>query len=204
MRYYDCPGGKRYPSVTTILSKTKPKKTEDALDNWRKRIGEDHAEKVFNNACHRGTLMHSLCENYLLGNEIDLSDETVLPYWTSIKQVLPKIKNVKFLEQKVHHDRFLYAGTLDCLAEWDGLTTLIDFKSADKIKSPGYVIDYYLQVVAYAAAANYLFDIKIDQAVIIIGVANHRPQTFVLDRPTMIIYWSMWLKRVEQFYKIYK
>ena len=202
MRYYEV-NGVRLPSVTTILSATKPKSTEDALDRWKNRIGVEVAQEKFLSACARGTAMHNLCEAYLLDRELGEITDHVKPYWASIKPTLSQITDVQMTEQRVHHLPLKYSGCLDCYATFRGVeNTLIDFKSSDKPKliSKGYITDYCLQVVAYSAAVKELFDIKTNQAAIIIGIHNHKAQVFVLTRELMLIYWQLWLKRVEQFY----
>lgn len=202
MRYYQIEG-KHYPSVTTILSATKPKATEDALERWKNRIGVDVAKDKFLSACARGTAMHNLCEAHLLDRELGEITDHVKPYWESIKPTLSQITNVQMTEQRVHHPKLEYSGTLDCYATFRGVeNTLIDFKSSDKYKDlgRGYITDYCMQVVAYSAAVKELFDISTNQAAIIIGVPNRKAQVFVLTRELMLVYWQLWKNRVKQFY----
>ena len=200
MRYYQIEG-KHYPSVTTILSATKPKATEDALERWKNRIGVDVAKDKFLSACARGTAMHNLCEAHLLNRELGEITDHVKPYWESIKPTLSQITNVQMTEQRVHHPKLKYAGCLDAYATFRGVeNTLIDFKSSDKKKDSKWITDYFLQVVAYSAAVKELFDISTNQAAIIIGVPNHKAQVFVLTRELMLVYWQLWKNRVKQFY----
>ena len=202
MRYYQIEG-KHYPSVTTILSATKPRATEDALERWKNRIGVDVAKDKFLSACARGTAMHNLCEAHLLDRELGEITDHVKPYWESIKPTLSQITNVQMTEQRVHSIKYGYSGTLDCYATFRGIeNTLIDFKSSDRYKDlgRGYITDYCIQVVAYSVAVKELFDISTNQAAIIIGVPNRKAQVFVLDRPTMIVYWQLWKARIKQFY----
>ena len=202
MRYYPV-NDLHLPSVTTILSATRPKATDEALAKWKNRIGADVAQDKFLSACARGTAMHNLCELHLLGRELGNIEENVLPYWDSIKPALAQISDVVMTEQRIHSLRYQFAGTLDSYATFRGVeNTLIDFKSSEKPKliSKGYINDYCMQVVAYSVAVKELFDIRTNQAAIIIGVPNHKAQVFVLDRPTMTIYWHLWKERLRQFH----
>jgi len=183
------------------LSATKPKATEDALERWKNRIGVDVAKDKFLSACARGTAMHNLCEAHLLDRELGEITDHVKPYWESIKPTLSQITNVQMTEQRVHHPKLEYSGTLDAYATFRGVeNTLIDFKSSDRLKKTIYITDYCMQVVAYSAAVKELFDISTNQSAVIIGVPNHKAQVFVLTRELMLVYWQLWLKRVEQFY----
>lgn len=201
MRFYEVGRDKRYPSVTTILSNTKTDKTEKSLSNWKKRIGEDKAKSVFDNACLRGTATHSLCEAYLKGEPLDLSYEPVIPYWESIQPTLSEISHWDYLEQPVHHDKYRYAGTLDCYGTFRGIpNTLIDFKTSDKPKKVEYITDYFIQTVAYSAAVKNIFGVETNQSAVIIGLPDKKAQVFVLDKRTMLDYWPLWLDRINRFY----
>lgn len=201
MRTY--PYGKdKFYSVTTILGKTKPKKTEDALEAWKDRVGEDKAKFTLDTACIRGTATHTLCEQYLLGQPLDLSYKPVLPYWDSLKPALSQVSNTIYTEEKVYHPTLRYAGTLDCFATFRGIDhTLIDFKTADKPKKVEWIIDYFIQVSAYAGALKKTHGLPTNQAAVIIGIPNQKAQTFVLNKVTLLFYWNEWLKRVEKFHK---
>ena len=67
-RHYCTPDGKKLPSVTTILDKTKPKEKVEILNNWRKRVGEDAAKTITTEAANTGTIMHKMLEDHLTGN----------------------------------------------------------------------------------------------------------------------------------------
>ena len=61
-RVYKVPGGKSYPSITTVLSAYNKK----AIYEWRQRVGEEEANRVSRQASGRGTRMHNAVEKYLL------------------------------------------------------------------------------------------------------------------------------------------
>ena len=50
-----------FPSVTTILSATSDK---SGLDRWRKKVGEEEANRISTLSMNRGTVMHRLVELY--------------------------------------------------------------------------------------------------------------------------------------------
>ena len=120
------------------------------------------------NAATIGTATHKIIEQYL--NNETSSEKTLLPraHLENIKQLLHKIDNIHFLEVSLFSDEMETAGTCDCIAEYDGVLSIIDFKTTRKKKQNAWIQDYFLQATAYALMYNEMAGIEIKQGVILI------------------------------------
>ncbi len=204
-RLYATPDGKRVPSVTTILDKTKPEEAKAALAAWRKAVGEQKAQQITTEAANRGTRMHSYLENYIKG---EVLRETVTnPYAQQsldmakvvISQGFPKINEVWGSEVPLYFPG-LYAGTTDCVGVHDEQEAILDFKQTNKPKKIEYIDDYFLQLTAYALAHNEVHGTNIRKGVILMCSKDYEYQEFIL-KPEDFDYWTdRWLDRVEQYY----
>ena len=125
-RYYVTPEGKKLPSVTTVVGAQK----KQSILEWRKRVGEEVANKISRQATSRGTNMHTMCE-YYLNNETKPPDN-VMPdakeMFISIKPYLNKINNIHYQEVGLWSNELGLAGRVDCIGEYDGVLSVIDFK----------------------------------------------------------------------------
>ncbi|MEM8723040.1 MAG: PD-(D/E)XK nuclease family protein [Cyanobacteria bacterium P01_G01_bin.39] len=188
--------GQDYPSVSTILSATKPLSERLALQRWRKRVGVEQAQQISTQACKRGTSVHTAI-NYLLSGQ-DLPDDLEKnSYWHSIQPVLASVEQVHLLESAVYHTEQKYAGRLDCLGEWQGELCVFDWKTASKPKKQEWITDYCLQVTAYTAAINHLYQVQINQAIIAIALADQPAQLFQLNSQDLGDYWLQFLDRLR-------
>jgi genome maintenance exonuclease 1 len=178
-RFYRSPTGALYPSVTTVVG-------EDSKANimaWRKRIGEEEANKISKKATSRGTRIHKLCEDYIDNAELD-SNVSFNDSDNFIKLVpeLHKIDNVVMQEERLYSDFLQMAGTVDCVAEYEGKLAIIDFKTSTKLKKQEYIKGYLCQATAYAIMFEERFGISVPRTVIIISVDNEDPQVFKQKR----------------------
>ena len=201
-RHYLDSNNKPVPSVTTVLSGTS--KSKDGLIQWRNRIGEEEAERIIKQSTDIGTAVHEAIENYLNGKSWDNFEETydqLLAQKISakfIKDGLKGITDIWGLEVGLLLDN-LYAGTADCVGEFEGTPTLIDFKTAKKIKKREWIEDYFLQGCAYANAHNVMFGTKIEQIVILMVDRNAIFQEFIV-RPTEFNFLTRkWKNRLIEF-----
>lgn len=179
-RYYETPTGKKYPSVTTVLGANPAKK--QSLMEWRRRVGHAEANRVTNEATSQGTAMHLMCERFLKNQSNYL--ETDNPYAPAMfEQLRPKlIKNVNkiiALEAPLWSDLLQLAGRTDCIGEWEGKRSIIDFKTSMKPKKKAWIEDYFKQACAYACMFRERTGVPIPQIVIIIAVRESEPQIFV-------------------------
>ena len=132
-RFYKVPSGKLYPSITSITSFY----NREIFYEWRKRVGDEKANKITRESTFRGTKYHDLVEHYLNNEDINKIDD-VLPstkfLFLSSKANLNRINNIHALEKSLYSDYFGLAGRVDCIAEYDGELAVIDFKTSTKIK----------------------------------------------------------------------
>lgn len=168
-RVYVTPTGEKYPSVTTVLSDY----GKEALMEWRARVGEAKANEISRKATTRGTSVHKALELYLK-NE-DISNLEMLPNVKSLfvrmKQELDsKINNIHCLEDKLFSHELKLAGTVDCIAEHNGVLSVIDFKTSIRLKKKENIGNYFMQGAAYSTMFTEMTGLPIHQVVILIGV----------------------------------
>jgi hypothetical protein len=180
-RKYQTPSGKSYPSVTSIVGLL----GKEAIREWRARVGEEEANRVSARAARRGTDVHSLCENYLLNKEVKpgLFD---IEAFNSIKPLLNRINNIHCLETQLFSDYLQVAGTVDCIAEFDGRVSVIDFKTSRRIKSRDDIHGYFMQTSAYAVMFEELTKIPVSRLVVIMSVDDEAPLLFIEKRDDWI------------------
>jgi genome maintenance exonuclease 1 len=177
-RFYTTPSGQILPSITTVLSV----KNKSGLDAWRKRVGEEEANRVMNQAALRGTAVHQLAEDYV-NNESDWKKGAMpanLFTFNTIKPLLDKrLNNVWIQEAPLYSERLSVAGRVDCIAEWDGVLSIIDYKTSKRPKKREYVESYFIQEAAYAAMFLERTGVPIKQIVTVIAVDDNEPQVYI-------------------------
>ena len=182
VRLYETPEGNKYPSITTVLSVRNKK----GLFEWRKRVGEDVANYVARKAANRGTSVHHMCEDYL-NNDFDEEKhkKKFLPYvlFNQLREsVLQKVDNISAQECGLYSDKYKVAGRVDCIAEYDGKLSIIDFKTSSKERSDDWNESYYIQASAYAEMFEERTKISIDQVVILVVTEDGVVQEFVKNK----------------------
>ncbi len=174
-RIYTTPDGMEYPSVTTILSAVSDK---SGLDNWRKAVGNDVADKITKESCDRGTAMHTIIEQHLLKHDISqFINSPGYPLYRSLLIYLRKIKPLS-LELPVWSNNLKIAGRVDCIGLYENKLSIIDFKSSRKEKQANQIEHYFLQCTLYALSLFELLDIECKQIVILISSNEGFPQVF--------------------------
>ena len=167
IRYYKTPQGLLYPSITTVLSKTS---NMTGLDQWRERVGNDLADQIMKDAQINGTMTHKLCEDYLK-NKKSVGDFLDIPknHFEKLKPYLHKMNNIRGIELPLYSDELRIAGTCDCIAEYNGNLSIIDFKTSRSrlIEHYDKVQKYFMQATAYSLMWKERTGIEIDQIVII-------------------------------------
>ena len=174
-RTYIDPDGNRYPSITTVLSIL----NEEELAAWRKRVGDTEANKIGNRAAARGTQVHNIIEKYLL-NE-DISD--FLPYvrqsLSNIRSILDEhITTIYGLEVPLYSRYLGVAGRCDCIALFDGVPTIVDFKTSKRPKKHEKIPNYFAQMAGYAVMWEERTGMPITNTVIVMDVDDHEPIIF--------------------------
>jgi len=180
-RRYETPSGRKYPSVTSVLGLL----GKAEIMAWRKAVGEEEANRISSRAARRGTAIHSLCEDYLLNKEVNPTPFD-LEVFNSIKPHLNRINNVHCLETQLYSDHLQVAGTVDCIAEFDGRLSIIDFKTSKRVKSRDDIHGYFMQTSAYAVMFEERTGIPVDRLVIIMSVDDSDPLIFIEKRDTWI------------------
>lgn len=216
-RLYATPNGRKVPSVTTILDKTKPEESRQALNEWKKRVGHDNAQQITTEAANRGTRMHSYLEQYVKTGEIPPAGTN--PYsWAShemarsvIEQGLKdRVTEFWGVEIPLYFPN-LYAGTTDGCGIHMGDEAILDYKQTNKPKREEWIDDYKLQLVAYALAHNEVYGTKIRKGVVLMCVKPELDQQFNIIKPPIyqefvlkpedFDYWEQqWWKRLELYY----
>lgn len=172
-RYYTLSDGTKLPSVTTVLGAMK----KEAIMAWRKRVGEEEANKISKKATGRGTNMHLMCEDYL-NNKKPTGMPDAMEMFISIKPYLNKINNIHYQEQSLWSKQLGMAGKCDCIAEYEGELSVIDFKTSRKLKTIDQIEDYFWQTSAYALMYEELVGEPIHNLVIIMAVEDDKPLIF--------------------------
>ena len=182
-RLYVTPDGQRYPSVTTVLSDYK----KQGIIEWRKRVGEQQANKISTQASRRGTKVHKLCEDYL-NNESTFKDYTPdnVEMFKSIQTTLNEIEVVYAQERTLFSHHLKTAGRVDCVGKFRGKPHIIDFKTSNKPKKWEWIDNYFMQGSAYAVMWEEMTGIAIPYIAIIIAVADDVPQVFIENRDNWI------------------
>ena len=166
-RYYETPTGAKYPSVTSVTRLH----NQESIQAWKDKVGEEEANKISRRALARGNTIHSLAEKYLL-NEGDKSDDFTRSDFGQMIPYLDKINNIHCLETQLYSDHLQTAGTVDCIGEYDGKLTVIDFKTSAKLKKREWVKDYFMQCSAYAVMYEERTGTPIERLLLIINVED--------------------------------
>lgn len=179
-RKYFTPEGNAYPSITTVLSII----GKEAILAWRQRVGEEEANRISRQAGTRGTAVHTLAENYL-NNEEDWKGNAMpanLFSFNSIRPILDQhVNNIWFQEVFLYSDKLKTAGQCDCIAEYDGVLSIIDFKTSRRVKKEEDITNYFIQLCFYAAAFLERTGVAIKQGVIIMCVDDSEPLVFKIN-----------------------
>ena len=180
-RYYKTPAGALYPSATTVVGFL----GKEAIEKWKKRVGAEEAERISNKAATRGTRMHTLCEDYINGDEINPAEynwEDQFQFKMLRRYLDGYVDNVHMQEVRLYSDYLKLAGTVDLVAEYNGRLSIIDFKTSKKLKEEKWILNYFCQATAYAIMYEELTGIPVPQIVIMIMVDDEEPQIFVKKR----------------------
>ena len=205
-RFYKDSNDSLVPSVTTVLSNTSSKTS--GLSDWRLRVGDEEADRVIKQSTDIGTAVHLDIENYLNNDEWcnfgSSYEEKISEQITKrfISDGLNKITEVWGLEVGLILDK-LYAGTADCVGNYSDIPSLIDFKTAKKIKKREWIEDYFLQGCAYANAHNVMFESNIKQIVILMVDRDLIFKEFVVRENEFNHLTEKWKQRLIAFDKKY-
>jgi len=200
-RTYDVQG-MHLPSVTTVLAKTKD---QTYLTRWRKKVGQDEAERIFNLSSKRGTAMHKFLEKHIKGTGYDdlteIGIEAKAMANKIINDALPPITEYYGSEVTVHYTG-LYAGSTDLVCLHNDMETIVDFKQSNRPKKQEWVADYCLQIAAYAMAHDYIYGSNIRQGVIMVCTPDLYLQEFRFQDAEMREWRHKFLARLDAYYEL--
>ena len=200
-RLYVAPNGDRYPSVTTVIADY----GKEAILEWRKKVGDEKANEISRKATTRGTSVHKVLEAYL--NNEDTSGFDMMPNVKSLfvrmkDELQEKVNNIHCLEDNLFSHNLKLAGTVDCIAEYKGVLSVIDFKTSVRLKKKENIGGYFMQGAAYAAMFNEMTGLNIEQVVILIGVdtANFC-QTLIVKGDELVHYRQELQKYIDAYWE---
>lgn len=169
-RFYTTLTGAKYPSVTTVLGDQE----KAYLTDWRNSMGHKNADRETKRAGARGAAVHKLTELYLKNlltpEEAKLHTPDDIFLFNQIRLSLNKINNIKVQETPLYSDSLGIAGSVDCIGEYNGVPSVIDFKTSTKNKITSMIGDYFLQATGYVLMWNELTNDTIENITIIMAV----------------------------------
>jgi genome maintenance exonuclease 1 len=168
--------------VLSILSR-------DGIAKWRKKVGNEEADRISYRASTRGTAVHEIIEKYI-NNDEDFRDgytPDIIQSFIDVRHILDnRIGTVYAQEAPLYSNHLGVAGRVDCVAEFDGKISIIDFKTSRKPKPTKFISNYFMQESAYAIMWEERTGMPITQLVTIIAVDQSEPQVFIEHRDNWV------------------
>ncbi|MAD23570.1 MAG: hypothetical protein CMO44_05285 [Verrucomicrobiales bacterium] len=195
-RFYDV-DGKHYPSITTVLGVQK----KEGLEKWRKAVGEEAANWEMARAARRGKSTHTLVEQYLANESPNIRDVLPLGLFRLMLPYLDQVDNIHLSEAIMYSHKYTIAGQVDCVAEYNGKLSVIDFKTANKERQESWIENYYIQTCAYALMYEEIYGKPIEQLVILMAGEDGTMRSFIKDKAEFV---PKLQKSIEYFYKYYQ
>ena len=188
-----------YPSITSVLSI----RQSEGLVEWRNKVGNDVANHVMIQAANRGTAVHNMVEDYLNNLDLDQIEKHKKKFlarmmFNVLKPELSKINNIRLQEAQMFSTDYTVAGRVDCIAEYDGVLSIIDFKTSTKEKNEDWIENYFIQGSAYAEMYKEHFGEEVTQVVILITTEEGTTQVFTKKK---VDYLPQLKEAVQDFYK---
>lgn len=193
-RYYAAEDGNDYVSVTTALSVLGKK----GIEAWKKRVGEEEANKVSRQASQAGTNVHNIAEQYCLGNPFwKQADPIALSKFLELKKYLDaNVGTVRGIELQMYSSELRIAGTADLVCEYNGIPSIVDFKTSRRRKSEDQILNYFIQSSAYSMMAAERYDYHPEQIVILMVLNDGGVLEFV--QPI-----EKYKKMTQQFFRLF-
>ena len=207
-RSYVTPQGMRYPSVSTVTSIL----GREAIQKWRARVGEAEANRISSTSSTRGNKLHKVCESYLKN---ELKEEEVTKgsqteqLFNQIRPLLDQhVTKVYGTEVPLYSDTLKLAGTCDAIVEWDGVLTIIDYKTSGKPKRREWVQNYFLQCACYALMTNERTGSRVPQFAVCIAtdgqsqptVFQEKTRDYLHDLHSLLITYGTFSRKTVSLY----
>ena len=174
VRYYDTPTGEKLVSITSVISHY----NREIFRSWRARVGNEEANKITKQATSRGTDMHTLVEYYIRNQKLPTVQPLSEYLFKMAKPDLDKIDNIHAIEQALFSKELGIAGSVDCIAEYEGELAVIDFKTSKKPKPRKWIDHYFVQCAAYACILYEMTGIMVKKFVIIMACENGEVEVY--------------------------
>lgn len=198
VRYYKIPNSDEellFVSITSVTSFF----NREIFKNWRKRVGEEKANQITARATSRGTDTHTLIEAYTLNEELPEAQELSHQLFETAKPALDRIGKIYGMELAMYSKTLGLAGTVDCIAEFDGELAIIDYKTSEKPKKKEWIEHYFVQAMAYGMMLYELTDLQVKKLVIIMTCENG--ELVVYEETDLAKYMKLVVKYVKHFIK---
>ena len=172
--------------------------TEDAsgLENWRKRVGEEEAERITEQAKEIGLTMHEYIENSLKKitgishlNSLPLPNLTNHKYHELgsylgnliLKEALKdKLTEIWGMESRLYY-KDLYKGITDLVGVYEGDPCIIDFKCKRSYRKKEWMVKHFSQLTAYGMAHNKMCGTDIKKGIVFVATQKKEFQKFVIE-----------------------
>ena len=179
-RTYVDPAGNHYPSITTVLKIL----SEEAIQRWRARVGEEEANRISTQASTRGTAVHNIFEKYV-NNDPDylkgVMPHNIQTFKDIQRHIDENLNKVYSIEAPLYSKHLGVAGRVDCVGQWNGKDSIIDWKTSRKEKKKEWISNYFMQAAAYAIMWEERTGNPIKQLVVAIA-GDEGAQIFIEDR----------------------
>ena len=173
-KYFD-PDGNSYPSITTVLSIL----NEEAIQAWRARVGEEEANRISGKASARGTAVHTIIEDYINGKDTSKHLPHIRQSLSNVRPILDqRLGKIYGLEIPLYSKHLGLAGRCDCIAEFDGVPSIVDWKRSKRIKKKEDISNYFAQMTAYAIMWEERTGMPITNTVVVMDVDDEKPLVF--------------------------
>ena len=217
----------KLPSVTTIIGAMTD---HSSLDNWRKNIGEEEANRIMTFSANRGTCMHQKLE-YWFTSDIENKKDRLLDVNKKMSAFVQengyttdelkcgnelfnslmwcgffeRVKDVVSMEDTLYSLTCGgYAGRCDfVMKNHADEYVLVDFKTSKRRKRKEWLTGYYLQLGAYFVAYYQIFRIKVHHAELWIAVENDSPQLVYVEEKELVEYAKNFLSLCKQYHQQY-
>ena len=194
-RLYKVPNGDWVPSITSVTSFY----NRQIFVEWRKRIGEEEANRITKKATTRGTDFHEAAQAYLMNLEMDWNQ--FLPatqfMFHHAKPFLDKINNIHAIERTLYSEYLGLAGRVDCIAEYEGELAIIDFKTSEKIKPEKWLENYFVQETAYACMYYEMTGIPVTKLITLMVTPSGEVEVF--DKRNKDEYIKLLVRYIKEF-----
>lgn len=177
VRYYKVPTQEelqKFVSITSVISHY----SKEKFAAWRKKVGDEEADRITRRATSRGTDAHTLIEYHLKNLDIPKVQPISEHLFKIAKPALNRINNIYALEGSLYSQYLGVAGTVDCIAEFDGELSIIDFKTSKQPKPRDWIDGYFVQCCAYACMLHELTGLSVKKFVIIMTCENGEVEVY--------------------------